>query len=409
MNIQTSKHNTYSYLQRTNEIVYGVVEEDDYVWKFEPLKHFYAMPNVDMFVISLTEQCNLCCSYCCYSGAYTNNRTHSSLSMTENDIDAIIKFIKQTVHEKPIRIAFYGGEPLTQYSLLQYAIMRAADELGPDTTFSVSTNGTLLSNERIDWLVEHEVEIHLSIDGTEPFHDANRKDIHGKGTFRKIHQALAYLKDSHPEYFSHVFLLMTLSGIDHLEMIAEQWNEDDVLRNLAPTRISGLAPNFSQGVIKVDWEQKRAQHLHLLDVYERHPEYMVLKTFFAQCTSYWKNRPIVEADGPIPMATCLPLNAKLFVDTKLQVGVCEKISDNCRIGSIGSGIHWEKANDLVAQYYEKRVERCTKCPAIRMCDMCLTAVEYDDEQWDVLCHNERVYTQLYMLLFCEMAERGMIA
>jgi uncharacterized protein len=43
-----------------------------------------------------------------------------------------------------------------------------------------------------------------------------------------------------------------------------------------------------------------------------------------------------------------------------------------------------------------------------MCNMCLTAIEHTDEQWDVLCHNERVYTRVFMYLFCEMAERGLI-
>lgn len=43
-----------------------------------------------------------------------------------------------------------------------------------------------------------------------------------------------------------------------------------------------------------------------------------------------------------------------------------------------------------------------------MCDMCLTAVEYEDAQWDILCHNEKVYAKVFMWLFCEMAEKGLI-
>lgn len=409
MTIQTCHNNTYSYLQRTNEIVCGVVEEKDYVWRFEPLKRFEAMPNADMFVISITEQCNLRCSYCCYSGAYSNNRTHSNLSMTEDDVNDIVRFIKGFVNDKPIRIAFYGGEPLMHYSLLQFAIKKAIDDLGPDTSFSVSTNGTLLSSDKIEWLVAHDVELHISIDGTAQYHDTYRKDVLGHGTFEGIHKALEYIYETHPEYLPKVFLLMTLPSIDMLANIAEQWQQDNILMNIAPTKITGLAPNFCQGVDKAECEHVKGQHLHLLDIYEAHPEYLVLKTYFNQCISYWKNRPIVDADGPIPMATCLPLNAKLYIDASMQIGVCEKMPDNIRLGNIQYGINWDKANDLVAKYYEKRVHRCAHCPAIRMCDLCLTAVEFNDNQWDILCHNERVYARLYMLLFCEMAERRMIA
>lgn len=43
-----------------------------------------------------------------------------------------------------------------------------------------------------------------------------------------------------------------------------------------------------------------------------------------------------------------------------------------------------------------------------MCDQCLTAVSYTDDQWDILCYNERMNHRLEMLIFCEMAERGML-
>lgn len=87
---------------------------------------------------------------------------------------------------------------------------------------------------------------------------------------------------------------------------------------------------------------------------------------------------------------------------------CEKISDCYRIGNIKDGINWKLANEQVQQYYQIRSQRCTHCSAVRMCDLCLTAIEFSDEQWDALCHNEREYARLYMFLFCEMAERGMI-
>ena len=79
-----------------------------------------------------------------------------------------------------------------------------------------------------------------------------------------------------------------------------------------------------------------------------------------------------------------------------------------RIGNIAKGIDWPKANALVRSYYDRRVERCKNCPAVRMCDMCLTALEYTDEQWDILCHNAQVYARVFMFVFCEMAERGLI-
>ena len=408
MYVETTKHNTYSYLRRTGEIVSGVVADGDYVWTFEPLKPFSAMPEVDMFILSITEQCNLRCTYCCYSGEYPGNRTHSSLSMSREDINEIYSFIQQTATKRPLHIAFYGGEPLLQYGLVQYAIEKGIEQWGDEVTYSVTTNATLLTIEKIDWLIFHNVKLEISIDGTAMFHDRHRVDQTGKGSFYRVHQALTHIVNNHSEY--HNFQLqMTLSSIDDLLFIAKEWNEDSILVHLAPSYITSLAPNFSKGVAKRKYEELKEQYIHLLDIYEQHPDWQVLKAYFNECIALWKERPIMDVGDTVPMSTCMPRNTKLHIDASKQISVCEKISDLYRIGSVGEGVDWQKANELVQAYYNKRVHRCAQCPAIRMCNLCLTAVEFNDEQWNLLCHNECVYARLDMLLFCEMAERRMIA
>ena len=129
---------------------------------------------------------------------------------------------------------------------------------------------------------------------------------------------------------------------------------------------------------------------------------------FEESIADWKERPIIEAGGSVAMATCMPVNTKLYIDASKEIGVCEKMADMYRIGNIAKGIDWPKANSLVRSYYGRRVKRCKNCPAVRMCDMCLTALEYTEEQWNILCHNVQVYARVFMFVFCEMAERGLI-
>ena len=50
---------------------------------------------------------------------------------------------------RPIRICFYGGEPLTKFALIQHAVNRGREEWGDKVSFSVSTNGTLLNEDSI--------------------------------------------------------------------------------------------------------------------------------------------------------------------------------------------------------------------------------------------------------------------
>ena len=408
MYVETIKHNSYSYLRQTGEIVPGVVEDDNYVWTFDPLTPFLTMPDLDMFILGITEQCNLRCTYCCYSGEYVNNRSHSTHSMTRSDIDDIFNFICGLSSKRPFRIAFYGGEPLMYYNLVQYAIEKASKLWNGEVTFSITTNATLLTKDKIDWLIAHHIKLEISIDGTAKFHDKCRIDSAGNGSYSRMYQALSYIFHEYPDYIPNLQLLMTLPTFDVLPSIAEEWNNDVILKHIAPTHITAVTPNFSKGVFRKEFDLLKVQYLKLLDLYEQHQDWLVLKTFFNECIAYWKDRPIVDAGNSVPMSTCMPRNNKLFIDANKQIAVCEKISDNFRIGTINEGVDWNMANEQVQLYYNRRVLRCAHCPAIRMCDLCLTAIEFNEEQWDVLCHNERVYARLYMLLFCEMAERGMI-
>ena len=408
MYITTSKNNIYSYIRETNEIVNGIVNDNDFKWIYTPLKSFTNMPEIDMFILSITEQCNLRCTYCCYSGEYLNNRSHGTKKMTSKDIDEIIKFIDKTSSKRPLLITFYGGEPLLQLKLIKYTIEKAREKWNNDVSFSISTNGTLLSYEIIEWFIKNNVRLAISLDGSASFHDKYRIDIKGNGTFSKIYKMLLYINENHPEYVHSILFMMTLPSFESLEQIAKEWNEDDLLKDISPTMINGLAPNFSKGVNVIEYEELKKQYLHLIDIYEKNPNWIVLKVFLNQCISYWKDRPILKVEGAVPMATCMPLNTKLYIDANLEIGVCEKFSDKYRIGNIKEGIDWDKANKIVQLYYDKRKEKCTLCSAVRMCDMCLTSVEYTDEQWDILCHNEQSYARIFMFVFCEMAERGLL-
>lgn len=407
MTIETSSHKVYSYLHSTNEIVSGVVK-DDYTWKFEPLKIFDELPMVDMVIIGVTEQCNLRCTYCCYSGKYKNNRLHSSRSLNQEDIDSILLFIENNVKKRPIRIAFYGGEPLMCYDLIQYAIIQAEIKFGEEVTFSVSTNSVLLSEEKIDWFIDHAVELLISVDGTERYHDLNRKGPDGFGSFSRVKKALSYVADNQMEYFDKVQLMMTLPNIENLLPIAEEWSKDEVLRMLKPANITALAPNFETGVKKQEFNDLQKTFRTLLDAYQIHRDWSVLKAYLDGCLIYWNNRPITEPEETVLLATCLPFNTKLYIDAQLDIGVCEKFADQYRIGNVSTGIDYKKSNELVSIHYARKEKRCKRCTSYHMCDLCLTSIEFLEDQFDILCHNEQIYCKLFFWLFCEMAERGMM-
>jgi uncharacterized protein len=125
----------------------------------------------------LTHDCNLACTYC-YTGAKERRVMPDDVSAAGLDL---------AFHGTgPVDLGFFGGEPLLRFEQLvaiaHAARTRAAHE-GRALTLSVTTNGTLLTSERVEVLRELGVRITLSIDGTREAHEATRPTRNGRSSF----------------------------------------------------------------------------------------------------------------------------------------------------------------------------------------------------------------------------------
>ena len=53
-------------------------------------------------------------------------------------------------------------------------------------SYSITTNGTIMNDEILEWFINNRVHLKLSIDGTMEIHDRNRKTKFGIGSYRNI-------------------------------------------------------------------------------------------------------------------------------------------------------------------------------------------------------------------------------
>jgi uncharacterized protein len=118
-----------------------------------------------------TLDCNFDCSYC-----YENNaRTY----MSNKTINQLINFVAVNLAgKKRFSVAWYGGEPLlasdTIWKLSQVFIAMS-EKLGIDYDACIITNGSLLTAENIDKLIEYKVDsIQVTIDGPRDIHNTMR-------------------------------------------------------------------------------------------------------------------------------------------------------------------------------------------------------------------------------------------
>lgn len=123
------------------------------------------------FMVVMSEQCNLNCSYC-----DMDKKTKKRV-----DPDAYIAEVHKMRTQFPdeiIKLDFFGGEPLIQFPMIQKVIEEFKDVEG--IKFFMPTNGLLLTEEKLAYLKEHNVEISLSFDGL--WQDTNRIQFNGHGT-----------------------------------------------------------------------------------------------------------------------------------------------------------------------------------------------------------------------------------
>lgn len=141
--------------------------------------------------INLTKRCNLRCSYC-FTGGKANEVI--SLDMAKKSVDFLIKSAVSAPLEtfpykqRIVDISFWGGEPLLEWDLLKEIVLYAKSVKPPEIelAFGGTTNGVLLTPEKLDFLEQHNVLFMISIDGTEETHDRYRKDCFGVGSHKRI-------------------------------------------------------------------------------------------------------------------------------------------------------------------------------------------------------------------------------
>ncbi len=118
----------------------------------------------DCVALPIAAQCNLRCPYCF---AYTDDGFHFKNYTEEDIIHTIVFLVKQKPNEQePIKIVFFGGEPLLRLGIIKFTIQHA-QQCYPHRKFaySITTNGTILNKEIIDLLKTNNIAVLLSMDG----------------------------------------------------------------------------------------------------------------------------------------------------------------------------------------------------------------------------------------------------
>ena len=137
--------------------------------------------------INISHDCNLRCEYCfAAKGDFGQGRCLMPLETAKKAIDFIIA---NSGTRRNLEVDFFGGEPLMNFDVVKKTVEYARSiekKFNKNFRFTITTNGLLLDDEKIDYINREMNNAVLSLDGRKEVNDRLRVTPNGKGCYDTI-------------------------------------------------------------------------------------------------------------------------------------------------------------------------------------------------------------------------------
>lgn len=139
---------------------------------------------VKALCLHIAHDCNIRCKYCFASQG--NFKGENLLMDFNTGAKALDYLIENAGNRRNLEVDFFGGEPLLNFQvvkdLVAYGKKKAA-KWNKNMRFTITTNGTLLNEENMNYINENMENIVLSIDGNKETNDRMRYTVNNQGTY----------------------------------------------------------------------------------------------------------------------------------------------------------------------------------------------------------------------------------
>ncbi len=342
-------------------------------------------------ILQLTQRCNLRCAYCAYTANLEEKqgRGHSNYDMEWEVAKRAIDFFALNSIDNPNpKISFYGGEPLIMFDLLQHCVIYCESIFrGKNITFSVTTNGTLLTDEVIEFLELHGVELTISIDGLKDIHNFHRRFAgNGSGSFDVVKENIMKIKHTKPQYYQKCIINMVIDPQNEFDKINAFFDkEKNEIYDIKAT-ISEIEDLFlcNKNVYNPRYTFQKSHNLFLayLNIFG-----IVNISYVSPIVQDEVVRLLHSLSDIVPMkrieeeiivgGTCIPGQKKCLCNYKGELFPCEKVNEADKemiIGDVYNGFNYEHIKKLFL-YMEGNEQQCINCWACRNCFICIRATE----------------------------------
>lgn len=170
-------------------------------------------------------------------------------------------FLKAFPNSQQYRIDFVsGGEPLLGLDIIKEAVKyieKYSVSSGKQISMWLCTNGSLLTNEIIEYLSLHNISIGISLDGRKEYNDTARCDIKGNGTYDKICNGISLIRNNKKvsKKFKYIWGLCTATN-DNCDFV-------DILNHMNELGFQNVQIRLIRSGEKYNVEKINVQYDHL--------------------------------------------------------------------------------------------------------------------------------------------------
>jgi len=375
--------------------------------------------------LEISQKCNLRCHYCVYSGQYASKRKHSEHLMSlETACLAVDYLASHSSHSLYVTVAFYGGEPLINFPLLKQITSYAQEKIKDrKIVFTVTTNSTLMKKEYIDFFIQNNFHLFISLDGPKYIHDKMRVSGNQKGSYDIVIKNMFLIKELSLQYFeSNVHVSMVVHpGVDL--SVLDSFLEEMGITSSKIATISDFGTQWRKEYIENPIRNEEAileKYLSLAKSSELRSnlitaKYCLANSLFSASMSRLVNRrsSVPFSENFISLGNCIPGNRKIFVDCGGDIYPCEKTdsANHLLLGNIRTGgVQVEKVIEMMQSFYSFVTDSCAGCWLNKICDACFVQPtwgnEFNVEKLSYACKSMRSRYSKMLKLYCAIMEEN---
>lgn len=318
-------------------------------------------------VLNVTSKCNLACTYCYeYGEDRVVEPSKKPRFMNEETARQSVDFMfAEAGEQRTVHLTFFGGETLLNFKVLRSALAYArqrAESLGKEVDVSLTTNATLLRDEIIDWIVDNDVGVTVSIDGDREQQNRHRVFHNGKGSYDVIRPHIDSLLQKHRRRPVGARVTLTHDNLDVLGIFRH-------LREEIGFWEVGFAP------VTTSWRRDYAieeagfeQMLH---------QFQTLAWEYRDATLAHRHHGFSNVRDTLEeihkgMSKAYPCGAGLGllgVATDGDVALCHRFagSDSHKLGTVQQGIDHAVQDDYLMKHHIANKTDCATCWARPLC------------------------------------------